>query len=236
MKLNEGLRSGDLEHLVLPLLSIDEYKSKLGNDDQVIVVGFFVEDDDPAHDLSRFIEMGANNILDSEPSPAPNEDGYYIVFIECTRDSNFPTTLLDILAEIKHLVCIDEWKFKPYGHTKSVTVTAENIQKHVSLGNDKKIKEGIGDFLTDTFLNSVRFDHGRLIIDHRCGSEAYRIVNFGNENIIGAFETINLDDVSRRKCASLKEQLGNGWNVSLFDHTNIVISRADDDRVLVLSE
>ena len=78
--LNEGLRPDDLEDLVLPILSIDEYESKI--EDDGIVVGFYTQYKDPANDLNRFIQKSAIDILDSEVSPAPTEDGYFIVFVE----------------------------------------------------------------------------------------------------------------------------------------------------------
>ena len=74
-KLKEGMRENDLDDLVLPLITIDEYVSKIGDDKEVIVVGFFVEDEDPANDLSRFIDRSVTNILDTDVSPVPNEEG-----------------------------------------------------------------------------------------------------------------------------------------------------------------
>ena len=47
-KINEGLRVGDLENLVSPKISIDEFESKSGSDDEILVVAFYVKDDQPA--------------------------------------------------------------------------------------------------------------------------------------------------------------------------------------------
>ena len=39
-QLNEGLKELDLQDLVLPLVSVDEYESKI--DEEAIVVAFFI--------------------------------------------------------------------------------------------------------------------------------------------------------------------------------------------------
>jgi hypothetical protein len=98
MDLFEGLREGDLEGLVLPHLSIDEFETKL--DDDAIVVAFHVLDRDPANDLNRFIQKGAVALLDTDVSPAPNEDGYYVVFVELERNETFPERMMHILDSV----------------------------------------------------------------------------------------------------------------------------------------
>ena len=67
VNLVEGLKEGDLEELLIPMISIDEYESKL--DDDSIVVAFYVRDRDPSYDLNRFIQKGASAILDTDVSP-----------------------------------------------------------------------------------------------------------------------------------------------------------------------
>ena len=52
-QIKEGLTHGDLEKLVLPGLSIAEYEPRLGNEEDVIVIAFYVKDDRPAQDLAH---------------------------------------------------------------------------------------------------------------------------------------------------------------------------------------
>jgi hypothetical protein len=56
--LNEGLRSGDLESYVSELFTVDQYRSKMGEDKDVIVLGFRVREKNPAIDMMEFIERG----------------------------------------------------------------------------------------------------------------------------------------------------------------------------------
>ena len=106
VNLVEGLKEGDLEELLIPMISIDEYESKL--DDDSIVVAFYVRDRDPSYDLNRFIQKGASAILDTDVSPAPNEDGFYMVFVEFLRDEDFPNKLLNTLGSLRGLTGIQD--------------------------------------------------------------------------------------------------------------------------------
>ena len=100
--LTEGLRKSDLDDLILPTISIDEFESKIDNE-TTIVVGLYINDIDPATDLSRFIEKSAVPILDTEVSPAPDEHGHYMVFIEFSRDKTFPKNLIDVIDSLQNI-------------------------------------------------------------------------------------------------------------------------------------
>src|SRR5690606_2952939 len=91
----------DLQDLVLPMLSIDEFESKIDND--AIVVGFFVQDAEPAKDLERFIQKSAVTLLDTEVSTAPDNDGYFMLFLELSRDPASIKRILDIIDSLEGL-------------------------------------------------------------------------------------------------------------------------------------
>src|ERR1700733_10450117 len=80
-ELLEGMREGDLADLVLPMISVDEYSSKIDND-QAIVVGFYVHEEMAARDLNRFLQKSAVPLLGTDVSPAPDSHGYFMVFCE----------------------------------------------------------------------------------------------------------------------------------------------------------
>ena len=56
----EGLRSGDLQDMISPILNIDQFKSKMGEDKNVVVVAFKSKEKMPAIDLMEFIEKVTN--------------------------------------------------------------------------------------------------------------------------------------------------------------------------------
>ena len=132
----ETLMPGDLEHLVLPIVSIDEYCSKI-DDRQCIVIGFYVLDKDPANDLCIFIEKSNIKTLDCEVSPAPTPDGYYVVFVELDRSDTFPKHILEILEQVNNLVNIDQWQFKPHGKEDILELNEDTIKKTVQLDPEK---------------------------------------------------------------------------------------------------
>jgi hypothetical protein len=242
----EGLRAGDLKELVLPLISIDEYKSKLGNDKEVIVVAFFVEDEDPANDLSRFIEKGANKILDTEPSPAPNEDGYYLVFVEYPRGDKFPEELMELIGEIKVLVDVDIWKFKPYKHKKVENLTKENVEKYINIGDDghestgkkkRNTNEAATAFLMNSFADRVGIIDEKLVIETPTQKYRFNVIDFGTADRTMRRHNLNspfrLDESARWQCNTLEGILGAAWSAAMVGET-IILTHALDDRALIL--
>ena len=109
-----GLRHLELENMVLPLISVDEFEPKTGTTEEVIVAAFFCKDELPAIDLDEFIDKSVIEILDSEVSPNPNEDSFYLVFIEFKRQPNFWIKLYDIVSDIENVTGKQEWQVQPY--------------------------------------------------------------------------------------------------------------------------
>jgi len=129
---SEGVKRKSLEHLIQPVLSIDEYESKI-SDKRVIVVGFFCGDKDPANDLSDFIDSSSLPILDTEVSPAPTPDGYYVVWVEIARSKKFPGIVKNLLKEVDNLTNIDDWKFQCPAQQDAVELDDENILQYIIL-------------------------------------------------------------------------------------------------------
>lgn len=129
--LRESLHTGDLNHLVLPLISIDEFSSKIDNR-RAIVVGFYCTDESPAQDLMRFIEGSNLDILDTEVSPAPTSEGYYVVFVEFNRNQDFPIVLAEIIEQVEN-IAENAWQIKVYNHSDIVPYSEENVKKLVVL-------------------------------------------------------------------------------------------------------
>ena len=126
-KIDEGLRPGDLEHLILPNVCVDEFEPKSGQPDNIVVIGFYAEDQEPANDLASFIERGSHNILDTEVSPAPDEEGRYLIFVEMNRDETMFETTKKILKDLEKLVAVDEWEIKFYGSDNTIKIKKESM-------------------------------------------------------------------------------------------------------------
>ena len=66
---NEGLKAGDLEGVVNKQFSVDRFKSKMGDDRNIMVLAFSVDGMAPAKDLERFAETGYKEVLDADATP-----------------------------------------------------------------------------------------------------------------------------------------------------------------------
>ena len=52
----ESLEFKDMEGLLKPTIHVDEFSSKMGDDDDIVVVSFFVRDPQAAKDLMNWFE------------------------------------------------------------------------------------------------------------------------------------------------------------------------------------
>src|SRR4051812_17266068 len=102
-KLTESLRAGDLDDLVSDVFTVDQYKSKMGEDKDIVVLGFHVREKFPATDLMEFIEKGYSFILDADMSPGEENDGKYQVFVEMERTTSLPKQLKELLSGVGQL-------------------------------------------------------------------------------------------------------------------------------------
>lgn len=158
-KLHEGLTENSLEFLIKSTLSVDEYESKISNN-RAIVVGFFVLDEEPARDLSRFIDRSGYDVLDTEISPHPTEEGDFVCWVEFKRDEKFPEILCNLVKEVENLCKLTKWKFKCPKHSQKIPLSIENIKKYCLL-NPEKILNPIPDDLMeqDKFWKHANVQH-----------------------------------------------------------------------------
>lgn len=128
-QLNEGLEQGDLMRLVHPELHLDEFKSKLGRDEDVVVISFKVVGKEPAADLVSFIEKGYTWVIDADVSSGEMEDGDYIVFVEAERDKNIAENVMSMMSDIMNLTDqeLEDWRVRYYTSTKDYDLTEENL-------------------------------------------------------------------------------------------------------------
>ena len=112
-QIKEGVEHGDLQSLVSSDVSVAEFEPKTGTDDDVVVIGFFCKDEAPAEDIATFIEKSTVNILDTEVSPNPDENGFYLVFVE-VENENLMQTVFELLDDVSRLTEIEEWSIDFY--------------------------------------------------------------------------------------------------------------------------
>jgi len=129
MKLREGLEQGDLKRLVHTEMHIDEFKSKLGRDEDVVVISLKVTGKEPATDIVNFVEKGYEWVIDADVSSGEMDDGDYIVFIECDRDPEVASNVMSMMDDLMNLTeqDITEWRVR-YRSGRDHELTEKNLQ------------------------------------------------------------------------------------------------------------
>lgn len=186
--LNEGLRSKDLENLVKPMIEIDSYKSKMGEDRDVCVLNFHVKDRMPARDLMEFIEKGFNSVLDADVSAGENSIGEYHVFVEMDRTPRLPKQIEELLYGITRLTDIENWSFRYHKNQKTYEATESNLKSIVPLSprlyEDTMAKfkvEEVKSFFTKTLMDDLSLD-GDIVTIHKPFDQKIKLRWLKDEN------------------------------------------------------
>lgn len=148
-KLFEGLRTNDLDGLVSDRFTVDQFKSKMGNDADIIVLAFKVTDKFPATDLMEFIEKGYSYVLDADISTGEEKDGKYRVFVELARDAKVSKEVEHLLRGISQLCNCNKWRFKFFKDIDSHEFDKETFEKVVPLTKEAYISRVNGQKATD---------------------------------------------------------------------------------------
>ena len=131
-QIQEGLNYGEMQGLVNDTISIDQFKPKIGDNADTVVVAFTVQYEKPAQDLSNFIETGEVELLDVEVSPGPDSKGTYKVFIEMERDNELFAKISSILNNINNITSDKgQWKYTAYKLTEPREFDKERFARDV---------------------------------------------------------------------------------------------------------
>ena len=101
--LNEGLEYKDMVDMLKPTVYVDEFKSKVGNDDTYVVLSFYVHNSTVAEDLVKWFETGYDFIIDADRSPGEIEPNRYLVFVEIKRRTQLIEQMMLMLEDFETL-------------------------------------------------------------------------------------------------------------------------------------
>ena len=124
----------DLEGLMKPTVHVDEFSSKMGDDDDIIVISFFVRDQAAAKDLMNWFEKGYDFVIDADRSPGEIKPNRFLVYVELRRRSNAGShveQLLDDLGTLTEFANSEDWTMHYKG--KGVPFTRDEFDKLVPL-------------------------------------------------------------------------------------------------------
>lgn len=122
------LRYGDLKDLIIPVISVDQWNSKISNE-KFIVVSFFIKDKNAAYELNSFIQKSECEIYDTETPLIPDENMHYIVFVEIERNEKFKSILKELIHLIENLCLNKHWQMKIYKIKDILDFNDENLDK-----------------------------------------------------------------------------------------------------------
>ena len=125
------VKYGEMTNLVNSTISIDQYKPKIGEANETVVVAFEVQQELAAKDLSNLIETDIVESLDVDVSQGPNNNGNYLVFVEFARDNKLHNRIMEIMKCVSNVTEITEWQYEYYKGTGAVDLNEDNLKETV---------------------------------------------------------------------------------------------------------
>ncbi len=129
----ESLEFKDMEGLMKPTIHVDEFSSKMGDDDDIVVVSFFVRDAQAAKDLMSWFEKGYDFVLDADRSPGEIKPNRYLVYVEMRRRSTAGANVETLLNDLNTLTefNVDDWTMHYKG--KDIPFSRDTFDQTVPL-------------------------------------------------------------------------------------------------------
>jgi len=159
--INESLKAADLRHFVKKVIEIDNFKSKIGDDEDIVTISFTVDHEDPAKDLENFIEMGFDFVLDADVSPGELDDGTYKVYVELERNRHVAEQIREILDGVEKIAGINDFRFRYFKNFKSQEATEDNLAAAIPMDKnayDAATERSKLDNFQEFFVNSYADD------------------------------------------------------------------------------
>jgi len=228
--INESLRAGDLRGFVKKVVEIDNFKSKIGDDEDIVTMAFTVDHEDPAKDLENFIEMGYDFVLDADVSPGELDDGTYKVYVEIERSRHVPAQIKEIFDGVEKITGIDDFRFRYFKNFKSIDATEENLTSEIPLDKDAyKIKtersnlDNFTEFFNKSFAEEIKLlDESITFQRVFSGPVTFEILNSGPRQSVyeGVKGPIMLEGKDMAEVMFLTKIIGN-YNITKIGETFI---------------
>lgn len=247
-KLNENLKHQDLKDVLLPTISFDEFEPKTGDKENVAVVGFYVTEQSAGNDLAKFINKSHFEIRDVEVTPNPNQDNYYMVFVEMDRKEGVLNTLKEMVSDFYNLVGDTDWKVKPLLSEEEHDITSELLYSYIiespdeymtkedyDAGVQKDFEESVVNFFEGSNALSVTFQDNKINLKDYRYNTTLEFVNIGEGKL--PLEESGLSElaIDTHFDPHLLNQLSSiGGNLNIVPiNKHIVFHNTETDRVLV---
>ena len=232
--INESLRSLDLRGFVKKVVEIDCFKSKIGDDEDIVTMSFTVDHEDPAKDLENFIEMGFDFVLDADTSPGELDDGTYKVYVELERTRHVPEQIIEILDGVEKLTGIDNFRFRYFKNFKSQEASVDNLTAAIPLdknsydiATEKNKLDNFQEFFTNSYADEIQLLDESISFKHVYGDKiTFEIITSGTRQEV--YEEVKgpimLENSSMAEVMFLSKYIGN-YNITKVSDTFIFENR-----------
>ena len=145
--LNEGLDYHDLEGIVTPRVTVDEYAAQMGKDSEIVTLAFIVKNKQAGEDLSDWFERGYDFVLDAQVSDGELTSGTYLVFVEMNRRTSVPERIITLLDDLETLtdiplkdwtVIVDDEEYEPDAEVLKQVITISPHQYREEVEPDEE--------------------------------------------------------------------------------------------------
>jgi len=214
---NEGLKAGDLDGVVAKRFSVDQFKSKMGEDRNIMVLAFTVDGMAPAKDLERFAETGYKEVLDADATPGTLEDGKHRVFVEFARVEAVDQHIRKFLDDLSKLTNIETFEFTYHKRTVPFEASAKNLadvlprtpEAYNQKINSLKLGE-IKDFFDRFQMMEFKLDNNMVQIKKQnADTLKFELHAFGSTNMImNEIKAFKLDESAMSECMYLTKYFG----------------------------
>jgi len=234
-----GLRSADLKDLIDHIFEVDSYASKMGEDKNIVTVSFTVTGKEVANDLSKFIEVGYDYVIDADASPGELPDRSYKVFVEIERTHRISQQIVEILGDLEKLSGFKDFRFRYHNQFKSYPATEKYLDKMIPITpRDYRINvhenrlNNYKNFFNRSYVDSIELNEDQLTIWKKYADPLnFDVVDFGDYESIKdeLSESFNIME-SYPEIMFLTKYLGD-YNISKYGD-KIVLE--NEDQMLVL--
>jgi len=238
---NEGLKAGDLEGVVSSTFSVDQYKSKMGDDRNIMVLCFTVDGQAPAKDLEHFAETGYADIMDADATPGTLEDGKHKVFVEFQRRESVDQAIRKFLDDLKKLTNIETFSFTYHKRTNPFEASAKNLAdvlpRTPEAYNQKINALRLGetkDFFDKFQMLEVHLDNNIISVQKHGSNEKlkFELHAFGEtQTLLKEVRAFKIDQESMSECMFFTKYFG-PYQVTKTNEDRFVFSKGGDSALL----
>ena len=236
----EGLKAGDLDGVVSKRFSVDQFKSKMGEDRNIMVLAFTVDGMAPAKDLERFAETGYKEVLDADATPGTLADGKHRVFIEFARVEKVDQHIRKFLDDLKNLTNIDIFEFTYHKNVTPFEASAKNladILPRTAIAYTQKIN-GMKLEETQTFFDKFQMMEFKLdnniveIKKRNADTLRFELHAFGNTNLImNEIKAFRIDESAMAECMFLTKYFG-PYQITKTTEDRFIFSKGGESALL----